>query len=180
VYRLTPGQHVLFEHGSLREVVDNESTPCGCPAVGAGTQLATGAGAGAASEAGTMGPVQRAEAAHPFPAAASQDLAATPAPPITAKAADAPHAQIATTLTYTPGQPPPATSAPVGAMPVSPEGAPPAYAEPNGKGADQGPPPVAPPAPGDVFHAIGRFFHRLFHPGAKKASVDAGSAAAKP
>ncbi|QMV19230.1 nuclease [Granulicella sp. 5B5] len=31
-YRLIPGQHVLFEHGSLREVVDNERSNCGCPA----------------------------------------------------------------------------------------------------------------------------------------------------
>ena len=31
-YRVMPGQHVLFEHGSLREVVDNEHSACGCPA----------------------------------------------------------------------------------------------------------------------------------------------------
>jgi len=30
-YELVAGQHVLFEHGSLREVVDHESSPCGCP-----------------------------------------------------------------------------------------------------------------------------------------------------
>src|SRR6185437_3266405 len=30
-YRLIPGQHVLFEHGNLHEVVDNERSPCGCP-----------------------------------------------------------------------------------------------------------------------------------------------------
>ena len=28
LYELRPGQHVLFEHGSLREVVDHETTPC--------------------------------------------------------------------------------------------------------------------------------------------------------
>ena len=33
-YRVMPGQHVLFEHGNLREVVDNERSPCGCPWVG--------------------------------------------------------------------------------------------------------------------------------------------------
>ncbi len=32
VYRVQPGQRVLFEHGSLNEVVDNEKEPCGCPA----------------------------------------------------------------------------------------------------------------------------------------------------
>lgn len=31
IYEVGPGQHLMFEHGSLREVVDNERTPCGCP-----------------------------------------------------------------------------------------------------------------------------------------------------
>jgi hypothetical protein len=30
-YRVQPGQRVMFEHGSLREMVDNEKEPCGCP-----------------------------------------------------------------------------------------------------------------------------------------------------
>ncbi len=30
-YQLHAGQHVLFEHGSLKEVVDHESSACGCP-----------------------------------------------------------------------------------------------------------------------------------------------------
>lgn len=30
-YRVQPGQRVMFEHGSMREVVDNEKEPCGCP-----------------------------------------------------------------------------------------------------------------------------------------------------
>jgi hypothetical protein len=31
LYRVQPGQHVMFQHGSLHEVVDQESEPCGCP-----------------------------------------------------------------------------------------------------------------------------------------------------
>jgi hypothetical protein len=31
MYEVAGGQHVLFEHGSLHEVVDNETSPCGCP-----------------------------------------------------------------------------------------------------------------------------------------------------
>ena len=31
MYELAAGQHVLFEHGSLHEVVDHETSPCGCP-----------------------------------------------------------------------------------------------------------------------------------------------------
>jgi hypothetical protein len=30
-YRVQPGQRVMFQHGSLSEVVDNEKEPCGCP-----------------------------------------------------------------------------------------------------------------------------------------------------
>lgn len=30
-YRVEPGQRVMFEHGSLASVVDNEQEPCGCP-----------------------------------------------------------------------------------------------------------------------------------------------------
>ena len=30
-YRVQSGQRVMFQHGSLREVVDNEKEPCGCP-----------------------------------------------------------------------------------------------------------------------------------------------------
>jgi hypothetical protein len=30
-YRVQPGQRVMFEHGSLHEVVDHEKEPCGCP-----------------------------------------------------------------------------------------------------------------------------------------------------
>jgi hypothetical protein len=31
LYRVEPGQRVMFQHGSLHEVVDNEKEPCGCP-----------------------------------------------------------------------------------------------------------------------------------------------------
>ena len=30
-YRVQPGQRVMFQHGSLSEVVDQEKEPCGCP-----------------------------------------------------------------------------------------------------------------------------------------------------
>jgi hypothetical protein len=30
-YRVQPGQRVMFQHGSIREVVDQEKEPCGCP-----------------------------------------------------------------------------------------------------------------------------------------------------
>jgi hypothetical protein len=31
IYRVKPGQRVMFQHGSLQEVVDQEKEPCGCP-----------------------------------------------------------------------------------------------------------------------------------------------------
>lgn len=31
VYRVQPGQRVMFQHGNLHEVVDDEKEPCGCP-----------------------------------------------------------------------------------------------------------------------------------------------------
>ena len=30
-YRVQPAQRVMFQHGSLKEVVDQEKEPCGCP-----------------------------------------------------------------------------------------------------------------------------------------------------
>jgi len=30
-YRVQPGQRVMFQHGNLHEVVDQEKEPCGCP-----------------------------------------------------------------------------------------------------------------------------------------------------
>jgi hypothetical protein len=31
IYRVQPGQRVMFQHGSVHEVVDQEKEPCGCP-----------------------------------------------------------------------------------------------------------------------------------------------------
>jgi hypothetical protein len=97
-YRLMPGQHALFERGNLREVVDNERSPCGCPDASGPAQLAANAT-----------PAQKAAAANPFPAAASEGLA--PTQPVNN---DAPvgqkQTQISTTFAYGEGQgPPPST-----------------------------------------------------------------------
>ncbi len=114
-YRLIPGQHVLFEHGSLKEVVDNEKSPCGCPTEG---PLVTTA---------ATSPVER---DHPFPAAASAGLAPIQPPSNSAPNGET-QAQVTETLSYSPGKSQPApASAPtsVAATPVStePPAAPPA------------------------------------------------------
>ncbi len=135
LYELLPGQHVLFEHGSLREVVDHESTPCGCPeAAGmsiADALLAPGAGA----KAPTPGE------AHPFPVAVSEGLA--PAPEVPQAPVGQVHVQATETLVYN-AQPDEGPAVPAaGATPVVPSPAP----------------------RHDVFHVVGRFFRRIFGSG---------------
>ncbi len=154
-YEVRPGQHVLFEHGSLREVVDKETTPCGCPtdprAPRTGS-LADAALAGGKSEKPT--PAEGAAAAHPFPAAESEGLA--PPPPVPAEAPGSqPHVQVATTLAYDPDAPktPDSDSAPAAA----PAGASPAVVP----AATPSPAPE-PPRSHNPFTAVGHFFKRLF------------------
>ena len=53
-YRVQAGQRVMFQHGNVHEVVDQEKEPCGCP------------------PAAALG--------NEFPLAQSEGLAATPAP----------------------------------------------------------------------------------------------------
>jgi hypothetical protein len=104
-YRLMPGQHVMFERGSLREVVDHERSACGCPGSETPVQLAANASA-----------AQKAAAANPFPAAVSEGLA-TPGVVNNDAPVGEKQTQVSTTFTYAPGQgPPPSTvDAPVAA-----------------------------------------------------------------
>jgi len=102
-YRVMPGQHVLFEKGNLREVVDDERSPCGCPGEAGPVKLAANASA-----------AEKAAAANPFPAAVSEGLAA---PGVVNN--DAPvgekQTQISTTFSYGAGQgaPPSTVETPV-------------------------------------------------------------------
>jgi hypothetical protein len=70
-YRVQPNQRVLFEHGSLNEVVDNETEPCGCPPPALPMTAARAASKGANSAAKR----------NPFPLAESEGLAPPPAAP---------------------------------------------------------------------------------------------------
>jgi hypothetical protein len=77
-YRVQPGQRVMFEHGSLREVVDNEKEPCGCPPPAKG---------------GNEFPLAQSEGLEPLPkpapGASNQDAAQTQlAEPLVYKGAD--------------------------------------------------------------------------------------------
>src|ERR1700760_4116162 len=106
LYRVQPGQHVSFQHGSLREVVDTEHEPCGCPAPVA---VAVASVPAAAAPTAPTGGVQ----AHPvggpsstpadtaFPLAVSEGLTQTPLPPTTPVASPGEvHAQVAVPFHY--------------------------------------------------------------------------------
>src|ERR1700761_4650351 len=107
LYRVQPGQHVSFQHGDLREVVDTEHEPCGCPAPL--SVAVASAPAAAPAPAAPTGGVQ----AHPvggpsstpadtaFPLAVSEGLTQTPLPPTTPVASPGEvHAQVAVPFHY--------------------------------------------------------------------------------
>jgi hypothetical protein len=157
-YRLIPGQHVLFEHGSLREVVDNEHSPCGCPPAPAPIQQV----ASTPSKPSQPTTPSSAAAEHPFPAAASEGLAPT-TPPANSEPAGEKHTQVATTLHYDAAHPnavPPSAVEPPAPAPTTGSTA----GSPTGTGAStSSAPPPAPPGAHDLFHAIGHLFHKMFH-----------------
>jgi hypothetical protein len=86
LYRVQPGQRVMFEHGSLQKVIDEEKEPCGCP------------------------PPAK-SGANEFPLAQSEGLAPT-SPPAAAANQTAGSGPAATTLVYKSSQPAPAAAIP--------------------------------------------------------------------
>jgi hypothetical protein len=104
LYRVQPGQRVMFEHGSLLSVVDQENEPCGCP------------------------PPVKTES-NEFPLAQSEGLTRPPSQPPVVAALPPPAASATTTLIYNgTGQAPqtasPATAAPPPASATPPPQAP--------------------------------------------------------
>ncbi len=191
LYRVQPGQHVSFLHGSLREVVDTEQEPCGCPApvsvADAGTPSPQGAAPGH-----PVGGASSTPADTTFPLAVSEGLAPPPLPPTTPVAAPGEvHVQVAVPFSYNgdlpaagapaapdagaatsaTAVPPPSPSAPApvpsvmqAPLPHAPT-APVQTAPPPSATAVAISPPAAPahkqPSPG-LFHRVGHFFSRLF------------------
>ena len=94
VYRVQPNQRVMFEHGSLQQVVDNEAEPCGCPA-------ATPPVAVASNTAKPQPGKTAAEAANPFPLARSEGLAGPePQPTEPVVPVGVAHAEVAAPIAY--------------------------------------------------------------------------------
>ncbi len=93
-YRVQPGQRVMFQHGSLHEVVDQEKEPCGCPPPAA-------------------------PQANEFPLAQSEGLAPTLHPAPSPAVPAGPEAQTTAALVYNAADhaPKPAEAAPAAAAP---------------------------------------------------------------
>jgi len=89
VYRVQPDQRVMFQHGSLNEVVDREKESCGCPPDVADPMTA--------ANSSTATP---ATAANPFPVAQSEGLAPLPTPPPNAVEKGTVSAQATAQLSY--------------------------------------------------------------------------------
>jgi hypothetical protein len=149
VYRVKPNQRVLFEHGSLEQVVDNEPEPCGCPPV-APVAIASSNGKPVGGPSST--PADTA-----FPLAESEGLKPPPPPPSEPVVpAGTPHAQVEVPLVYNGSAPNQSTAAPVATPP--PAGA--TTAPPVEAAAEQ-----KPANSGGLFHQIGHFFAKLFGQG---------------
>ncbi len=142
-YELKAGQHVLFEHGSLKEVVDHESSACGCPpepTMSVADALVNPGGGGE----------KTAVEQHPFPAAVSAGLAPAAVPQASAGAT---HTQVTAALNSEDGED---TLAATKAN------------ETSGATKSAGPTTTGQTAPADAkssknpFRAVGRFFKRIF------------------
>jgi hypothetical protein len=113
VYRVLPDQRVSFQHGSLKEVVDHEPEPCGCPVVTVTSVAASGnpATVPVPPEKPVGGPSST-PADTAFPIAESEGLAAPPKPSsVPTVPAGETHAQVTVPLTYNGDNPPAAPPA---------------------------------------------------------------------
>ena len=191
VYRVQPNQRVTFEHGSVRDVVDNEPQPCGCPAAPVVSVASGGVPAEPGKAVAKPGEAVAAKAAektenpaHPdgpsstpadtaFPLAESEGLAPPPAAPTTPVVPPGEtHSEVTTTLKYIAPQQTVPTGTPSGmATPESAATVATAPAPGFGPSVNTGPVAVAeaPPAPqpkpqhkSGFFHKIGHFFAKIF------------------
>lgn len=152
LYRVQPGQHVSFQHGSLREVVDTEKEPCGCPPAAA-------VAVASVDPAKPVGGPSSTPADTAFPLAVSEGLTRTPLPAATPVAAPGEfHAQVAVPFRFSgdlPAIAPPASTAgaPAQAAPATETAVavpPPSPAAPAPAPSNMPAPAIQPPPPGSM------------------------------
>jgi hypothetical protein len=132
LYRVQPGQRVMFEHGDLHSVVDDEKEPCGCPPPG--------------------------QKVNEFPLAQSEGLAPIlTQPPATATNQPAGSGSAATTLVYNAPEKAPQSVA----IPQPPPAPPTTTQTPSAPAGQPAQKPAEQKKPG-FFHKVGRFFKRVF------------------
>jgi hypothetical protein len=162
VYRVQPNQRVLFEHGSLQQVVDNEPEPCGCPVsepvsvASTGTTDAAHPAQPGQKVAQPVGGPSSTPADTAFPLAESEGLKPVSGPPSEPVVpAGVAHAQVEAPIAYNSSATPnPAAPGAAGPEPASaPQAAAAAPAE------TAAPPPKK---QGGLFHSIGHFFAKIF------------------
>jgi len=178
VYRVQPNQRVMFEHGSVRNVVDDEAQPCGCPAPPPVSVAAAGATAPTAKQAAKPGGAVAVKSAGPsstpadiaFPLAESEGLAPVP-PPSPGSIPGVVQSQVTTTLSYIAPKQAVPTGEPDGmATPESAATVATAPAPGFGPTVNTGPvipaqatmPPPKPRHKHGFFRKIGHFFARIF------------------
>ena len=156
-YRVQPNQRVLFEKGSLGQVVDNEKESCGCPPEPLSVASAGTTGGTPAKPGETVANKPDAAKDNPFPLAESEGLKPPPAPstkPVVP--AGQAHAEVEAPLVYDSKNPNPLPPPPPAEPSNTPAPAP--AAEPPATTA-QAPPPKLHPG---FFHHLGHFFKKMF------------------
>jgi hypothetical protein len=161
-YRVQPNQRVLFEHGSLTNVVDNEQEACGCPPPPVSVASAGTTGAHPAQPGEKAAPANDAAARNPFPLAESEGLQQPPALPTTpAVPAGTPHVEVSAPLAYDANHPNALPPAPTSSGAAGSSAATPVPTSAIHVETAQTPPAPRPKSVGFFGH-IGHFFKRLF------------------
>jgi hypothetical protein len=160
-YELRAGQHVLFEHGSLKEVVDHESSSCGCPPEPETTVADALLNPAAATGADKPDAAKSAATQHPFPAAVSEGLA--PSATVSQTPPGTVHAQVSATLSSS-GSADSTTDLTASGSTAAESSSAHSTAQGASGAAAEAPSPAAQTTPprGGLVHAVGRFFKRLF------------------
>src|SRR5207237_811129 len=133
-YRVQPGQRVMFQHGSLKEVVDQEKEPCGCP-----PEAWPGTNDFPLAQSAGLAPLEK-----PAPAPQTGSAAAQAQPP------QPPPQQLNEPLVYSAPAPPQNQSAS-----LPPPAQPPASTAP-------APVPAQSRKKPGFFRSVGRFFKKIF------------------